>query len=125
MHISRKLLQMAGILVALSLEAKANGPEFQLAPGANFEVVEEHGAACHSLDYVQMNSPLLDEKGWRVEVTKMVNAERRSGRPISRRSWNTCRPVTARSELPTCRCARVAGPLRAGRARSHHCTLDK
>lgn len=28
--------------------------------------------ACHSLDYILMNSVFLDEKGWTAEVTKMV-----------------------------------------------------
>ncbi|WFU50355.1 cytochrome c [Sinorhizobium terangae] len=74
MRISRKFLLMAGTLVALPFAARANGPEFQLTPGANLDVVEENCAACHSLDYVAMNSPFLDEKGWRTEVTKMVNA---------------------------------------------------
>lgn len=74
MCISRTFLLIAGALVALSSEAKANGPEFPLKPGANLGVVEQNCTACHSLDYVAMNSPFLDEKGWRAEVTKMVNA---------------------------------------------------
>jgi hypothetical protein len=27
----------------------------------------------HSLDYITMNSPFLDRKGWEAEVNKMVN----------------------------------------------------
>ena len=30
--------------------------------------------ACHSLDYIQMNSVFLDQKGWSAEVTKMAKA---------------------------------------------------
>lgn len=39
-------------------------------------VREQNCAACHSLDHVAMNSPLLDEKGWRAEVTKRDGHER-------------------------------------------------
>lgn len=30
--------------------------------------------ACHSLDYIAMNSRFLDKAGWTAEVNKMVNA---------------------------------------------------
>jgi hypothetical protein len=30
-------------------------------------------AACHSLDYIQMNSPFLDKTGWSASVAKMIN----------------------------------------------------
>jgi hypothetical protein len=42
------------------------------APGV--DKVEAHCSACHSLDYVQMNSPFLTAAGWDAEVTKMINA---------------------------------------------------
>jgi sulfite dehydrogenase (cytochrome) subunit B len=42
------------------------------APG--LEKVEANCAACHSLDYVQMNSPFLNAAGWEAEVTKMIKA---------------------------------------------------
>jgi hypothetical protein len=29
--------------------------------------------ACHSLDYIQMNSRFLDKAGWTAEVNKMIN----------------------------------------------------
>jgi hypothetical protein len=31
-------------------------------------------AACHSLDYIPMNSPFLDKAGWSTSVNKMINA---------------------------------------------------
>jgi hypothetical protein len=34
---------------------------------------------CHSLDYIPMNSPFLDAKGWEATVAKMVNV---MGAPI-------------------------------------------
>ena len=53
----------------------AHADEFAIklksAPGA--EAVQNNCTACHSLDYVQMNSPFLDGKGWTAEVTKMIS----------------------------------------------------
>jgi len=37
--------------------------------------------ACHSLDYIPMNSRFLDKAGWTATVTKMINA---FGAPISK-----------------------------------------
>ncbi len=31
-------------------------------------------AACHSLDYIPMNSRFLDKAGWTASVNKMINA---------------------------------------------------
>jgi hypothetical protein len=41
------------------------------APG--LDKVEAHCSSCHSLDYVQMNSPFLSAAGWGTEVAKMIN----------------------------------------------------
>ena len=30
--------------------------------------------ACHSLDYIQMNSRFLDKAGWTASINKMINA---------------------------------------------------
>ncbi len=37
--------------------------------------------ACHSLDYIPMNSRFLDKTGWSAEANKMVNA---FGAPIAK-----------------------------------------
>lgn len=37
--------------------------------------------ACHSVDYIQMNSRFLDRAGWTAEVNKMVSA---FGAPIAK-----------------------------------------
>lgn len=37
--------------------------------------------ACHSLDYIQMNSRFMDKAGWTASVNKMINA---FGAPISK-----------------------------------------
>jgi hypothetical protein len=38
-------------------------------------------AACHSLDYIPMNSRFLDKAGWTASINKMINA---FGAPISK-----------------------------------------
>jgi hypothetical protein len=50
----------------------------QQSPG--LDKVEANCAACHSLDYVQMNSKFLNVAGWNAEVAKMINA---FGAPIN------------------------------------------
>jgi hypothetical protein len=49
--------------------------EFSIAlkPGDGVEVVSSQCAACHSLDYIQMNSPFPSAKLWETEVMKMIN----------------------------------------------------
>jgi mono/diheme cytochrome c family protein len=47
--------------------------QIQLKPGPGNDLVRSNCAICHSLDYIQMNSPFLDRKGWEGEVNKMVN----------------------------------------------------
>ena len=37
--------------------------------------------ACHSLDYIPMNSRFLDKAGWTASVNKMINA---FGAPIAK-----------------------------------------
>jgi mono/diheme cytochrome c family protein len=60
--------------IAFGPATKADEDSVKLKPGNNLDIVEQNCAACHSLDYIQMNSPFLDQKGWQAEVAKMVNA---------------------------------------------------
>jgi mono/diheme cytochrome c family protein len=52
--------------------------ELRKAPG--LEKVESNCGACHSLDYIQMNSPFMSAATWDAAVTKMIKA---FGAPIS------------------------------------------
>jgi mono/diheme cytochrome c family protein len=45
-----------------------------LKEGAGMDKVRANCVACHSLDYIPLNSPFLDEKGWDAVVTKMQKA---------------------------------------------------
>jgi len=59
--------------------ADADEKPVVLKPGPGLDKVEGHCGACHSLDYIQMNS-FLNAAGWSAEVTKMIKA---FGAPIS------------------------------------------
>jgi sulfite dehydrogenase (cytochrome) subunit B len=70
-----------GLITILStFAAIAEERPVQLKPAAGMEKVQENCAACHSLDYVRMNSTFLDAAGWGAEVNKMIKA---FGAPIS------------------------------------------
>ncbi len=45
-----------------------------LKPGPGLDKVEKNCGGCHSLDYIQMNSPFLNAAGWNTEVMKMIKA---------------------------------------------------
>lgn len=68
------------IAALLAGVAFAGEKPVQLEPGPGLDKVQANCGACHSLDYVPMNSPFLNAAGWDAEVTKMVNA---FGAPIN------------------------------------------
>jgi mono/diheme cytochrome c family protein len=69
-------LRCAAALAALSFAnlAAAAGEEsvkLQDAPGR--DLVVARCSVCHSVDYVQMNAPVLDRAGWQKSVRKMID----------------------------------------------------
>ncbi|MGZ5085255.1 MAG: cytochrome c [Usitatibacter sp.] len=62
-------LALAGAGLALAGEESV-----KLKDGPGLDKVRQNCIACHSLDYIPLNSPFLDEKGWEAVVTKMANA---------------------------------------------------
>jgi hypothetical protein len=68
------------IAAMLAAPAVADEAQIELKKAPELELVEGNCAACHSLDYIQMNSPFLNASGWDAEVTKMIKA---FGAPIS------------------------------------------
>jgi sulfite dehydrogenase (cytochrome) subunit B len=72
------VLAIAAGLIALPAAAQEKPVELKKAPG--LETVEGNCGACHSLDYIQMNSPFPNAALWDAEVTKMIKAY---GAPIS------------------------------------------
>lgn len=69
------------LLTALiAAPAIADESAIKLKEGAGRELIEKNCVACHSLDYIPMNSPFLDRKGWEGSVTKMIKV---MGAPIA------------------------------------------
>jgi len=70
-----RVLRIAALATALALAASATAQEAKVelkdAPGKDKAM---QCAACHSLDYIPMNSRFLDKAGWTASVNKMINA---------------------------------------------------
>jgi len=62
------------VALAVALPAAADEPEINLKPGPGLDQVMGNCGACHSLVYIQMNSPFLNAAGWTAEVNKMIKA---------------------------------------------------
>jgi mono/diheme cytochrome c family protein len=75
-----RTLAMVLLAAATMMPAAADEPVVQLKPGPGLDQVEGNCGACHSLEYIQMNSPFLNAAGWDAEVTKMRKGY---GAPIS------------------------------------------
>jgi sulfite dehydrogenase (cytochrome) subunit B len=71
---------LALLAAVLALPAFADETQIKLKQAPGVDKVEGNCAACHSLDYIQMNSPFMNAATWDAEVTKMINA---MGAPIS------------------------------------------
>ncbi|HSP18500.1 MAG TPA: hypothetical protein VLQ79_03235 [Myxococcaceae bacterium] len=68
---------MTSLIVLALLAAPPGYPDenrVKLKDGPDRNLVLGRCAACHSQDYIPMNSPFLDRKGWEAEVNKMVKA---------------------------------------------------
>ena len=69
-----RIIAIGVLAVALTAPALAQEKPVQLKQGAGLDKVERNCAACHSLDYIQINSPFLNAAGWGATVTKMIKA---------------------------------------------------
>lgn len=71
-----RTLKIAVVMAAACVAANAWAGEekVKLKEGPGAQVVRANCVACHSLDYIPLNSPFLDQKGWEAVVTKMVKA---------------------------------------------------
>ena len=72
------LIALAAVVIALPALAEEKPVDLKKAPG--LDKVEGNCGACHSLDYIQMNSPYPNAALWDAEVTKMIKAY---GAPIT------------------------------------------
>ena len=64
----------AVLLAAIAGQAQADEFSIKLKDGPGVDVVANNCAACHSLDYIVMNSPFPTRALWQAEVGKMIKA---------------------------------------------------
>lgn len=74
-----RIFVFAALLALVALPAAADEPVVDLKAGPGLDKVQGNCTACHSLDYIPMNSPFLNAAAWTAEVTKMIKA---MGAPI-------------------------------------------
>ena len=65
---------VAAVLAVLFLPARADEKPVELKPAPGLDKVQANCGTCHSLDYIQMNSPFMNAATWDAEVSKMINA---------------------------------------------------
>jgi mono/diheme cytochrome c family protein len=70
----RTLAIVALLATAITAPAAADEKPVQLKKAPGLDKVEGNCAACHSLDYVLMNSPFPSGAVWDATVTKMIKA---------------------------------------------------
>ena len=75
-----RTLTTAVVTAALALPAFADEASIALKKAPGLDKVQANCGTCHSLDYIQMNSPFMNAATWDAEVTKMIKAY---GAPIS------------------------------------------
>ena len=68
------------LLLFAAAPALAQENQLRLRDGPGRQLVEANCVMCHSLDYIPMNSPFLDRKGWEASVNKMIKV---MGAPIA------------------------------------------
>jgi mono/diheme cytochrome c family protein len=70
-----KAMRAVAMSAGLAFTAAWAGEEtVKLKEGPGVDKVRQNCVACHSLDYIPLNSPFLDKKGWEAVVTKMSKA---------------------------------------------------
>lgn len=75
-----RALTFAIVTAVLALPAFADEASIALKKAPGLDKVQANCGTCHSLDYIQMNSPFMNAATWDAEVTKMIKAY---GAPIS------------------------------------------
>lgn len=66
----RAIISLVALIVAGNVLAQEAKVELKDGPGK--DKVMQQCVACHSLDYIQMNSRFLDKAGWTASINKMI-----------------------------------------------------
>jgi mono/diheme cytochrome c family protein len=75
-----RTISIALVAALLALPAVADEKPVDLKKAPGLDKVEGNCGACHSLDYIQMNSPYPSAALWDAEVNKMIKV---FGAPIT------------------------------------------
>lgn len=79
----RQALAIAMLVAAFSASTQESRIVLKDGPGKDKAM---QCVACHSLDYIEMNSRFLDKAGWTASINKMINA---FGAPIAKEDVDT------------------------------------
>jgi mono/diheme cytochrome c family protein len=71
---------VALVASACAASSWADESEMQIKDGPGAATVRANCSSCHSLDYIQMNSPFMKRSAWEAEVRKMMKV---MGAPIA------------------------------------------
>jgi len=71
---AKMLLCVSATAAVVTVGAWADESQIQLKPGPGRDQVMGYCVMCHSLDYIQANSPFMTRQVWEAEVTKMIKA---------------------------------------------------
>jgi len=71
---AKMLVIAAATAAVVTVGAYADEAQIQLKPGPGRDQVMGYCVMCHSLDYIQANSPFMTRQVWEAEVTKMIKA---------------------------------------------------
>jgi mono/diheme cytochrome c family protein len=74
----RTLIAFLALAIAAAVAAQESTFQLKDGPGKDKAMA---CVACHSLDYVQMNSRFMNKAGWTASVNKMINV---FGAPIDK-----------------------------------------
>ena len=66
----RMLFALVGLAIASGVGAQEAKVTLKEGPGKEKAM---QCVACHSLDYIEMNSRFMDKAGWTASVNKMIN----------------------------------------------------
>jgi hypothetical protein len=73
MNAPLRCLQALPAMFVAGLAIAAGEESIQLKDAPGRDLVVARCSVCHSVDYVQMNAPVLDRAGWQKSVRKMID----------------------------------------------------
>jgi len=66
------LAGLAALAMSVTVTSRADERALRLKDAPEATTVRAHCSACHSIDYIQMNSTFMKRAAWEAEVRKMI-----------------------------------------------------